>query len=85
MFNVINSKTTCPTCHKPVEWQSKYLTYAGYVLENLLQNITLNKYIDGEIHTLCDHCKKAVEITIKKGREGAIKPREVYKKGLKKY
>lgn len=73
MFNVIKSKLKCPKCHETVEWQSKYLTYDGYVLENLLQDITLNKHMDGEMHTFCDSCKTAVDVDIKKGKEDKLK------------
>lgn len=65
VFNIITSKRTCPQCHAKVEWQSKYITYDGFVLENLLQNIRLNNHIDGEMHTFCDKCKSAFEIEIK--------------------
>lgn len=78
MYNVIVTKKRCPKCNAHLEWQSKYLILNGYVLENLLQEITLNEYMDGEMHTFCDNCKASFEISIGKGKEGAIKPR-VYK------
>lgn len=79
MFNVIKNKTKCPTCNQPVEWQSKNLTYDGLILANLLQRITLNKHLSGEIHAYCDDCRKAVEIAIENGKEMGIKTREVVK------
>lgn len=69
MFNIIKTKLRCPICGAKVEWQSKYLTYDTFVLENLLREISLSKHMSGEMHTYCEKCQKSTEITIKKGEE----------------
>ena len=76
MYNTIKTKKPCPKCGAEVEWQSKYLTCDGYVLDNLLQKIVLNEHMDGEIHTYCDVCGTYVEITIQKGKETGSRPRK---------
>ncbi|MDO8429445.1 MAG: hypothetical protein Q7S88_02335 [Candidatus Daviesbacteria bacterium] len=59
----------CPKCNEKIdEWQSKYLTYDGYVLANGLQEIKLNEHIDGEMHTLCDNCETFLDVPIVKGQ-----------------
>lgn len=78
MFNIIKSKRGCPTCGGKVGWQSKNLTYDGFLVENLLQEVVLNKHIDGEVHAYCERCKKFVEITIKKGKEINLRPRNYW-------
>lgn len=66
----------CPKCNEKVdEWQSKYLTYDGYLLANGLQEIKLNEHMEGEMHALCDNCKEFSEITIVRGKGKEIKPR----------
>lgn len=75
MYNMIKTKKKCPTCEEKVEWQSKYLIYDGFVLDNLLQEIILNKHVDGEMHAYCENCKVFVEVTIVKGKEKKISPR----------
>ncbi len=80
VYNVIKSKMKCPKCESKVEWQSKYLTYDGHVIENLLQDIVLTEHMAGEMHTSCSKCKALLEVTIVKGKEGKIKPRKLYKK-----
>lgn len=75
MFNIIKTKKGCPSCGRGVEWQSKHLTYDGFVLDNLLQEVKLNKHVDGEMHTYCEKCGSSVEVTIKKGEDKGVKPR----------
>ena len=73
VFNTIKSKTKCPNCNNPVEWQSKRLVYDGLLVENAMQTITLNKKMDGEMHTYCDKCKTSFDVAITKGKEKRIK------------
>ena len=76
IYNIIKTNRKCPRCNEKIdEWQSKYLTYDGYVLEKLLKEIKLNEHMDGEIHALCDNCKAFLEVTIVKGKDKEIKPR----------
>lgn len=76
MFNIIKSTMKCPKCNGKIdEWQSKYLTYDGYLLANGLQEIKLNEYMEGEMHALCDNCKAFSEVTIVKGKVKKVKPR----------
>lgn len=74
MYNRINTSRTCPNCHVGVVWQSKYLTLDGYLLENVLIDIKPNKRMSGEMHTFCDKCKAAFEITLENGKETEVKP-----------
>lgn len=75
IYNIIKSTVGCPKCNKKIEeWQSKYLTYDGYLLANGLQEIKLNEQMDGEMHTLCDNCKAFLEVTIVKGAVKKVKP-----------
>ena len=44
MYNIIKTNIKCVKCNEKVdEWQSKYLTYNGYLLANGLQKIKLDK------------------------------------------
>ena len=73
MFNTIKSKLRCPKCNAKVEWQSKDLSVLGFPIENLLLNIKLKSYMNGEMHTFCDECKSSWDVKIKKGEEGKPK------------
>ena len=76
MYNVLQSNMVCPQCQGKVEWQSKHLTYDGFVLDNLLQDIPLSEHLDGEMHTWCDHCNAFTNVTIEQGEIKAGKPRK---------
>ncbi len=80
VYNVIDTKTLCPKCHKPVEWQSKHLIYDGFVLANLLENIVLNERMEGEMHTFCDKCKTGFDADIINGQITNIEYRKPIKK-----
>ncbi len=67
VYNRINIEITCPKCHKPLEWQSKHLIYDGLFLGNLMQDITLNERMDGEIYAFCYNCEIWFDADIVKG------------------
>jgi hypothetical protein len=57
----------CPKCNVLLSaWQCKELWYDGYPIGIDLQKYTLNKKMDGEMHTTCDWCGW-VEYVIQKG------------------
>ncbi len=74
VFNTIKTDEKCPNCHQPVEWQSKRLIYDGIIVGNLMQALTLNKRMDGEMHAYCDACETWFDATIEKGKVVTIKP-----------
>jgi len=74
MFNVIKTDTACPTCQRPLQWQSKSITYDGYLLENAAQSVQLTERISGEMHSLCDSCRTWYDLEITNGREGSLRP-----------
>lgn len=64
----ITNQFSCPVCKQQLhKWQSKDLNYDGYPIENLLQQLQINKKIDGEVHTNCDVCG-FVQYKINKGK-----------------
>ena len=69
MFNIIKSREKCFKCGRKIdEWQSKELRIKGYLIENLLENIVLDKDMGGEMHTFCEKCSTYIEYQIIKGK-----------------
>ncbi len=72
LYNTILSDIRCPNCNQRLEWQSKRITYDGYLLANAMQTIPLTQHISGEIHTSCDECRIFYEVEISTGEEGPL-------------
>ena len=76
VFNHIETDRPCPTCKQPLEWQSKHLTYDGYLLANAMQVVSLSERVSGEMHTFCDTCKTFYDVEIAGGVPGPMKASE---------
>lgn len=73
LYDIIESTIRCPNCDQPLEWQSKYVTYDGFLLDNVNQTIPLTHHVNGEMHALCDRCRIFYEADIVDGKEGPLK------------
>lgn len=73
LFNTVTSSIRCPTCDGALEWQSKHLTYDGFLLADVMETIPLSEHVSGEMHTSCDACQMWYDVEIHNGKEGEIK------------
>lgn len=68
MYIEIAGAYRCSRCDTVLTgWQSKDLRYDGYDIEPLLQTVTLNKKMSGEIHTHHAACGHFTAYAIERG------------------
>lgn len=78
-YNRIQSDIHCPNCHCTLEWLSKYLVYDGFLLENVLDTMTLRDKMYGHMYTSCKQCNIWIEAEIENGKERitAVNPKGI--------
>ena len=68
VYNIIDTDMPCPYCGAKVdEWQSKRLYLRGYALANVMDKVTLEPEMSGEMHHACGECKTWIDVEIING------------------